>query len=63
MWGTFLSNYKYFSCQSSCLLLLLEVCKNHYRKENISVGVSEQQRDALFWINLREFWLEFFRLL
>ena len=58
MWGTFLSNYKYFSCQSSCLLLLLEVCKNHYRKENISVGGSEQRRDALFWINLRETWLE-----
>ena len=58
MWGTFLSNCEYFSCQSSCLLLLLEVCKNHYRKENISVGGSEQQRDALFWINLRETWLE-----
>ena len=56
--GTFLSNYKYFSCKSSCLLLLLEVFKNHYRKENISVGGSEQRRDALFWINLRETWLE-----
>ena len=63
MWRTFLSNYKYFSCQSSCLLLLLEVCKNHYRKENISVGGSEQRRDALFWIHLRETWLELFRLL
>ena len=39
---------KYFSCQSSCLLLSLEVCKNHYKKENISVGGSEQRRDALF---------------
>ena len=54
---------KYFSCQSICLLLLLEVCKNHDRKENISVGGSEQQRDALFWIHLRETWLELFRLL
>ena len=54
MWGTFLSNYKYFSCQSNCLLLLLEVCKNHYRKENISVGGSKQRRDALLLIHLRE---------
>ena len=30
---------------SSCLLLSLEVSKNHYRKENISVGSSEQRRD------------------
>ena len=45
--GTFLK-YKYFSCQSSYLLLLLEVWKNHYTKENISVGGSEQRRDALF---------------
>ena len=63
MWGVFLSNYKYFSCQSSCLFLLLEVCKNHYRKESISVGGSEQQRDALFKIHWRETWLELFRLL
>ena len=49
-----LSNYKYFSCQSSCLWLLLEICKNDYRKENISVGSNEQQIDALFKINLRE---------
>ena len=35
------------------VLLLLEVFKNHYRKENI-VGGSEQLRDALLWINLRE---------
>ena len=61
--GTFLSNYKYFSCKSSCLLLLLEVFKNHYRKDNISVGRSKQQRDTLFWIHLRETWLELFRLL
>ena len=63
MWGTFQSNYKHFSCQSSCLLLLLEVCKNHYRKENVSIGSSEQRRDALFWIHLRQNWLELFRLL
>ena len=63
MGGTFLSNYKYFSCQSSCLLLLLEICKNHYRKENISVGGSKQQRDALFKIHLRETWQELLRLL
>ena len=58
MWGTFQSNSKYFSCQSSCVLLLLEVCKNDYRKEKISVGGSDQRRDALFKINLRETWLE-----
>ena len=29
------------------VLLLLEVCKNHYKKEN-SVGSSTQCRDALF---------------
>ena len=57
MWGTFLSNYKHFSCQSSCLLLLLEYCKNHYRKENISVDGSKQGRDSLFWIHLKETWL------
>ena len=62
-WGTFLSNYKYFSCQSSCLLLLLQDCKNHYRKENIGVGSSEQERDALFLIRLRETWLELTRLI
>ena len=60
MWGTLLSNYKYFSSQSSCLLLLLEVCKDHYRKENISVFHSEQLRDALFWTHLRETWLNEF---
>ena len=58
MWGTFLSNYKYLSCQSSCLFLLLEVYENHYRKENISAGGTAQWRDALFWIDLRETWLE-----
>ena len=63
MWGTFLSNYKYFNCQSSCLLLLLEVCKNHYSKESISVGGSEQRRGALLWIHLRETWLNLSRLL
>ena len=63
MWGTFLSNYKYFSCQSSCLWLLLEVCKNHYKKESISVGGSEQRREALFWIHIKETWLNIFALL
>ena len=38
---------KYLSCQSSSLLLL-EVCKNHSKKENISVGGSDQRRVALF---------------
>ena len=41
----------------SIKLLLLEVCKNHYRKENISVDGSKQGRDTLFWINLKETWL------
>ena len=55
---TFLLNYKYFSCQSSCLLLLLEVYKDHYKKENISVGGSEQSRDVLF--QLRFVWFTCF---
>ena len=37
VWGAFLSNYKYFSCESSCLLLLLEVCKNHYKNQKSSL--------------------------
>ena len=60
MWRTFLSNYKYFSCQSSCLLLSLEVCKNHYRKENISVDSSKQGRATLFCIHLNGSWLNVF---
>ena len=63
MWKTFPSNYRYFRWQSSCLLLLLEVCKNHYKKENISAGGSEQRRDALFWIPLRQTWLNLFGLI
>ena len=39
---------RYFSSQSSCLLLLLEVFKDHYEKENIAVDGNEQLRDALF---------------
>ena len=35
MGGELLSNYKYFSCQSSCLLLLFEVCKNHCKKKTL----------------------------
>ena len=30
-WEAFLLNYKYFSCQTNSLLLLLKVCKNHYK--------------------------------
>ena len=60
MWETFTSNYKHFSCQTSCLLLLLEVCKNHYKKEKTSVGGSEQRTDR---IHLREPWLNVFGLL
>ena len=45
---TFLSYYKHFSCLSSCLLLLLEVRKYHYRKENSSFGGSKQGRETLF---------------
>ena len=63
MWGAFVSNYKYFSCQSNCLLLLSEVCKNHYKEENISVGGSKQHRDALFWIHLKQTWLNLFGLI
>ena len=32
-------------------------------KKNIVAGGSEQRRDALFWIHLRQTWLELFRLL
>ena len=39
---------RYFSSQSSCLLLSLEVCKDHYKQENIAVDGNEQLRDALF---------------
>ena len=63
MWGTFLWNYKHFSCETSCLLLLLEVCKNHYRKQDIGVDGSKQGRYTLFWINLKETWLNLFILL
>ena len=58
---TFLSNYKN---KSSGLLLLLDVWKNHYKKENMSqVSSSKQGRDALFWIHLRETWLDLYGLL
>ena len=62
MWGTFLSNYRYFSYQPSCLLLLLKVYKINYRKENISVGGNEQRRDTFFWISSIETWMKLFRL-
>ena len=62
MWATFLLNYKYFSYQSSCLLSLLEVWKNHYEKENISGGSSKQRREAFFWIYLKDTWLNIFVL-
>ena len=35
------------SAVNEAVLLLLEVCKNCYRKGNISVGGSEQGRDFL----------------
>ena len=63
VWRTFLSIYKHFSCQSSCYLSLLEVCENHYRKENISLGGRKQGRDTLLWIHLKETWLNVFILL
>ena len=44
---TLLSIFQYFSCQSSKLLLLSEVCENHERG-NTSVGGGDQHRDALF---------------
>ena len=43
----------------SCLLVLLEVFKNHYRKEKISVEGIKQLRDPLFKIHLRETWLTY----
>ena len=60
--GVSLSNYKYFSSLSSCLLLLLEVCKDHYKKDT-SVGGSDQRRYALFKIYLRKTWLNLFGLI
>ena len=36
------------SAVSQAVLLLLEVCKKHYRKENISVGGRERCKDKLF---------------
>ena len=36
------------SAVNQAVLLLLKVCKNHYRQENISVGSSKQRKDALF---------------
>ena len=45
-------------------LLLLKVCKNHYKKENIIVGNSDWRRDAgFFWIHLRQTWLNLFGLI
>ena len=55
--------YEHFSRQSSCLLLSLEICKNHYRTENIRVGGSKQDWDPRFWIHLRETLLSVFILL
>ena len=49
------------SYKSSCLLLLLEVCKNHYKKEN-SVCGSNQHR-CTFRIYLRQTWLNLFGLI
>ena len=50
MQETFLSNYDYFSCQSSSFLLFLEVFKNHYQKENISVYGCDQVEDVLMFM-------------
>ena len=41
-------SYQIINASAVNLLLLLEVCKNHHKKENISVGGSEQRKDALF---------------
>ena len=41
-------SYEIMNTTAVNLLLLLEVCKNHYKKENISVGSSAQRKDALF---------------
>ena len=42
MWETALSNYKYFSCQSCSRLLLLEVLKNHHKKETLVLVVASK---------------------
>ena len=54
--------------QAVIVLLILfcyykKFAKFHYRKEKISVAGSEQRRDALFWIHLKETWLNVFTLL
>ena len=38
-------------------------CKNYYKKVNISVDCSDHRRDALFWIHLRQTWLNLFGLI
>ena len=53
MWRTFKWNYKCFNCQSSCLLLLLEV----FQKSLVLAVASNEEMD-FFWINSRETWLE-----
>ena len=35
-------------CQTTFLLLLYEIFKNHCKRENISVNGSNQREDALF---------------
>ena len=51
------------SAFNQALFCYLKVCKNYYKKENISAGGREQRRDALFWIHLKGVWLNIFGLL
>ena len=44
-------------------MLLLEICKNYYKKQNISVDGSDLHRDALFCIYLRQTWVNLFGLI
>ena len=51
------------SAVNQAVIWLVEVCKNHYKKEKISVGGSEQCWEAFFKIHLKETWLNIFVLL
>ena len=51
MGDPFLSNYKNFSCQSRSAFLLLEVCKNHYKREKISGGGNDERGDGKFTLD------------
>ena len=56
-------SYQIINTSAANQVALLEYCRNHYRKENINVDGIKQDRDTLFWINLKQIWLNVFILL